>query len=60
MSRRVLSFLVVLAAIFLAKPVIADSKDTLSAISWEKTFEDTITKAKAPGKPILLDFFIPT
>ncbi len=60
MLRCVLSFLVALTAILLAKPLIADSKDTVSAISWEKTFEDTITKAKTTGKPILLDFFIPT
>ncbi|OHB39613.1 MAG: hypothetical protein A2Y09_05685 [Planctomycetes bacterium GWA2_39_15] len=60
MLRCILSFLVALAAIFLAKPVIADSKDTLSAISWEKTFDDAVTKAKAAGKPILLDFFVPT
>jgi hypothetical protein len=55
----ILSFLVA-AVIPIAKPVIADNKDTSSLISWEKTFEDTVTKAKTMGKPILLDFFIPT
>ncbi len=36
----------------------ADTKETVPAIVWEKTFEDAQAKAKASGKPILLDFYM--
>lgn len=38
----------------------ADTKDTPPTITWEKTLEAAVTKAKTEGKPILLDFFAPT
>ena len=60
MLRYVLSFLATLAIIPIAGAVIEDNKGTPSAIVWEKTLEDAIAKAKTAGKPILLDFFIPT
>lgn len=61
MVRYVLTFLAAAVAVIpLAKTVIADNKDKPPAIVWEKNLEDAMAKAKTTGKPILLDFFIPT
>lgn len=60
MRRYVLSFLAALITIPIAGAVIADNKGTPPTIVWEKTLEDAIARSKAAGKPILLDFFIPT
>ncbi len=38
--------------------IFADTKETKPAILWEKTLEDAQAKAKASGKPILLDFYM--
>jgi hypothetical protein len=38
----------------------ADTKNAPTAITWEKTLDDAVAKAKKAGKPILLDFFAPT
>ena len=60
MRRYVLSFLAALITIPIAGAVIADNKGTPPTIVWEKTIEDAIAGSKAAGKPVLLDFFIPT
>ena len=60
MRRYVLSFLAALITIPIAGAVIADNKGTPPAIVWEKTLEDAIARSKVAGKPVLLDFFIPT
>ncbi len=60
MRRYVLSFLAALITIPIAGIGIADNKGAPPAIVWEKTLEDSLAKAKASGKPVLLDFFIPT
>lgn len=36
----------------------ADMEITPPAILWEKNLEDAMAKAKAAGKPVLLDFFM--
>ncbi len=38
--------------------IFADIKETKPAIVWEKTLSDAQVQAKAPGKPILLDFYM--
>lgn len=60
MRRYVLSLLASVAIIPVAGIGIADNKGVPPAIVWEKTLEDAIARSKAAGKPILLDFFIPT
>ena len=60
MVRYVLSFLAAVAILPLAEAVIADTKDAPTTIVWEKTYEDAVAKAKTAGKPIVLDFFVPT
>ena len=40
--------------------IFADIKESKPVILWGKTLEDAIAAAKATGKPIFLDFFIPT
>ncbi len=53
-------FLSVLAMIPFAAVVLSDVKKDTSAISWETTFENAVSKSEATKKPILLDFFSPT
>lgn len=36
----------------------ADTRGTPESIPWEKGLDEALTKAKATGKPILLDFFM--
>ncbi len=60
MVRYVLSFLAALAIAPIAGAVIADNKGTPPTFVWEKTLEDALAKSKAAGKPVMLDFFIPT
>ena len=60
MVKYILSFLAALAIIPIAGAVIADNKDTPPTIVWGKTLEDALTKSKAAGMPVMLDFFVPT
>ena len=60
MRRYVLSFLVALITIPIAGIAIAGNKGAPPAIVWEKILEDAIAGSKVAGKPVLLDFFIPT
>lgn len=38
----------------------ADTKNAPPAISWEKSLDDAVAKAKAEHKNVLMDFFVPT
>jgi|GEM_PF-2095845 len=59
MVRYVLTFLVAAVSMTpFAKTVPADNKGGPSAIVWEKTLSDAQGKAKASGKPILIDFYM--
>ena len=33
-------------------------RNIMPAIVWEKTLDDAVTRAKAEGKPIFLDFYM--
>ncbi len=59
MVRYVLTFLVAAVSMTpFAKTVLADDKGGPPAIVWEKTLSDAQGKAKASGKPVLVDFYM--
>lgn len=60
MVKYVLSSLIVLLVASTLVTFAADTKNAPPAIAWEKTIDDAVAKAKASGRPILLDFFAPT
>lgn len=53
------SFLSALATVLFATVVLSDVKKDIPAIPWESSFESTVKKSEAEGKPTLLDFFSP-
>lgn len=59
MDRRILVCLCI-TMIFISRVLVADAGEMLSVINWEVNAEDAFSKAKATGKPVLMDFFSPT
>ncbi|TVM03767.1 MAG: hypothetical protein CV087_03395 [Candidatus Brocadia sp. WS118] len=49
-----------LIAVSLSVTLAADTKGAPPAITWEKSLDEAVAKAKAEHKNILLDFFVPT
>ncbi|MCF6158063.1 MAG: hypothetical protein E3K32_05720 [wastewater metagenome] len=54
------NFVLGLLVLIVSVPTIlfAEAKHMPSSISWEKSLEDAVAKAKDTGKPVLLDFFM--